>query len=46
LQAAVAALCDVLGIELTEERQRELTALDVVELRALLARLRARRSWT
>jgi predicted transposase/invertase (TIGR01784 family) len=45
LQAAVAALCDVLGIELTEERQRELTALDVVELRALLAGLRTRRSW-
>jgi predicted transposase/invertase (TIGR01784 family) len=45
LQQAVAAVCDVLGIELTDERQRELTALDAAELKALLARLRERRSW-
>jgi hypothetical protein len=38
LQEAVAALCDVLGIELTDERQRELTKLDAAELRSLLAR--------
>ena len=42
---AVEALCDVLGIELTDERQRELTELEAAELRALLARLRERRSW-
>ena len=46
LQQAVEALCDVLEIELTDERQRELTELDAAELRALLARLRERRSWT
>jgi len=45
LQQAVAALCDVLGIELTDDRQRELAALDAAEHRALLARLRERRSW-
>jgi len=46
LQQAVAALCDVLGIELTDERQRELAALEAPQLRALLARLRERKSWT
>jgi len=46
LLQAVTALCDVLGIALTEERQRELTALDAARLTGLLARLRARRSWT
>ncbi|TMQ03986.1 MAG: hypothetical protein E6J91_44980 [Deltaproteobacteria bacterium] len=45
LQQAVEALCDVSGIELTDERQRELLELDAAELRALLARLRERRSW-
>jgi predicted transposase/invertase (TIGR01784 family) len=45
LLEAVEALCDVLGIELTDDRQRKLTALGAAELRALLARLRERRSW-
>jgi predicted transposase/invertase (TIGR01784 family) len=45
LQQAVEALCDVLGLELTDERRRELTNLDAVGLAALLARLRERRSW-
>jgi predicted transposase/invertase (TIGR01784 family) len=43
---AVEALCEVLGIELTDERRRELANLDGARLVALLARLRERRSWT
>ena len=39
------AICHVLGIELTEERRRELASLNAAELTALLARLDARRSW-
>lgn len=46
LREAVEMFCDVLGIDLTDERRRELTDLDAAELRALLARLRERRSWT
>ena len=42
----VEVLCEALGIELTEERRRELTNLGAAELRALLTRLRAQRSWT
>jgi predicted transposase/invertase (TIGR01784 family) len=45
LRQAVEAFCDVLGIELTDERRRELENLDAVGLAALLARLRERRSW-
>ena len=43
---AVEALCEVLGIELTDERRRELANLDGARLVALMARLRERRSWT
>jgi predicted transposase/invertase (TIGR01784 family) len=46
LREAVEALCDVLGIELTDARRRELTELDAASLRERLARLRERRSWT
>ncbi|HEX2687895.1 MAG TPA: hypothetical protein VHN14_14810, partial [Kofleriaceae bacterium] len=38
LRQAVEALCDVLGIELTDERRREMANLDAVGLAALLAR--------
>jgi len=41
----VEALCEVLGIELTEERRCGLANLDTAGLSALLARLRERRSW-
>jgi len=46
LREGVEVLCDVLGIELTDERRRELANLDAAKLAALLARLRERRSWT
>jgi len=42
----VEVLYDVLGIERTDERRRELANLDAAKLAALLARLRERRSWT
>jgi predicted transposase/invertase (TIGR01784 family) len=46
LRQGVEALCQVLGIELTEERRAELAGLGIAELEALLARLRERRSWS
>jgi len=46
LREGVTALCQVLGIELTDERRRELADLDTARFAALLARLRERRSWT
>jgi len=46
LREGVEALCEVLGVELTEERRRELANLDTAKLAALLARLGERRSWT
>lgn len=39
-------ICDVLAIELTDERRREITNLDAAELTALLARLGEHRRWT
>jgi hypothetical protein len=46
LRHGVEALCRVLGIELTDERRRELASLPATGLEALLARLQERRSWT
>ncbi len=46
LRQGVEVLCRVLGIELTDERRRELANLNAAELAALLVRLDARRSWT
>lgn len=46
LRHGVEALCAALGIELTDERRRELVRLDTAGLEALLARLRERKSWT
>ena len=46
LRRGVEALCHVLGIELTDERRRELARLDAAGLAALLARLQERKSWT
>jgi hypothetical protein len=36
----------VLGIELSDEQQRELASMDAAGLAALLARLRQKKSWT
>jgi predicted transposase/invertase (TIGR01784 family) len=46
LRLGVEALCGVLGIELTDERRRELASLDAAGLTALLVRLQERKSWT
>jgi len=46
LRQGVEVLCRVLGIDLTEERRRELAHLNIEQLTALLARLDLRRSWT
>ena len=46
LRQAVEGLCDVLGIELNNERRREIANLNTAELAALVARLRERKSWT
>ncbi|HLM72106.1 MAG TPA: Rpn family recombination-promoting nuclease/putative transposase [Polyangiaceae bacterium] len=46
LRQGVEALCGVLGIELSEEQQRELASMDAAGLAALLARLRQKKSWT
>jgi predicted transposase/invertase (TIGR01784 family) len=46
LRLGVEAVCRVLGIELTDERRRELTSLDAARLEALLARLHERKRWT
>jgi len=45
LREGVDALSGVLGIEMTEERRRELSRLDVAGLEALLAHLKQRKSW-
>jgi len=45
-EGCVEALCRVLGIELTEDRRRELARLDAAGLEAWLAQLQERRSWT
>jgi hypothetical protein len=46
LRQGVEALCGVLGIELSDEQQRELASMDAAGLAALLARLRQKKSWT
>jgi predicted transposase/invertase (TIGR01784 family) len=46
LRQGVEALCGVLGIELSNEQQRELASMDAAGLAALLARLRQQKSWT
>ena len=46
LRQAVEVLCRAKGIDLTDERKRELSRLNATELTALLARLDERRSWT
>jgi hypothetical protein len=45
LRLGIEALCEALGIELTNERQRELHALDTAGLKGLLARLGSERRW-
>lgn len=45
LRQGVEALCDALGIELTDERKAEIASLDTTGLSALLARIRERKSW-
>ena len=46
LRQGVAVLCRALGIELTEERARELASLNAAGLGALLARIEEHKSWT
>jgi hypothetical protein len=46
LRHSVEVLCRVLGIELTDEKRRELAKLNATELAALLARLDERKRWT
>lgn len=46
LRRGVAALCGVLGVELTDDRRRELAKLDAAGLEALLARLGERKGWS
>jgi hypothetical protein len=43
LRHGVEAVCRVLGVELTDERRRELARLDAAGLDALLARLQERK---
>lgn len=45
LRAGVEALCGVLGVELTEERRRQLTGLDAAGLSSLLAHLQDKKAW-
>jgi hypothetical protein len=45
LQLAVEAVCEVLGIEIDEERKNTLRRLDVDGLTALLGRLRSECQW-
>lgn len=45
LRQGIEALCDALGIEITEQRRRELTSLDAAGLAVLLARLRQHKRW-
>jgi len=46
LRQGIEALCQVLGIDLTDEYRFELARLDAAGLATLLARLQQRRSWT
>jgi hypothetical protein len=46
LRHGIEALCAALGIELTDERRRELARLDTAGLEALLTRLGERKSWS
>ena len=45
LRKVVLALCDVLGIAVTLEREQKLDALDLSGLENVVARLRAERAW-
>lgn len=45
LQQGVEAICQLLGIELTDDRRRELSRLDAAGLTALLARLQELKRW-
>jgi hypothetical protein len=45
LREVIEVLCEVLGIELSVERTRELQALDAPGLKTLMVRLRADRHW-
>lgn len=46
LREGIEALCDALGIEITEQRRRELTSLDAARLAVLLERLRQHKRWS
>jgi hypothetical protein len=41
----VADLCEVLGVEVTDERRAHLAALDLAALEALRAELKAKKTW-
>jgi hypothetical protein len=45
LRQGVEVACSLLGIELTDERRRELAKLDAAGLAALLVRLREQKRW-
>jgi hypothetical protein len=45
LRRGIEVACDLLGIELTEERRARLIGLDASGLEALLAQIRAQRRW-
>jgi hypothetical protein len=45
LRAAVVDLCEVLGVEVTDERRAHLAALDLPALEALRADLKAKKTW-
>jgi hypothetical protein len=45
LAEGIVAACDLLGIELTEERRAEVRARDAAGLQALLAQIRSARRW-
>jgi hypothetical protein len=46
LRLGIEAVCQVLGIELTEERHREMTGLDAVRLNTLLLeQIQQKKSW-
>lgn len=42
----IEAACDLLGIEISGERRREIDGLDVAGLKALLAKIRAEKRWS
>jgi len=46
LRQGVEVLCRALGIELTDQRRRELANMDAAKFAALLAQLDERNSWT